>query len=450
VSQVSRITQGWRRDPVTIQSQTVSLGADPEFVYVNTEQIRIIGASEVLGRRNYNSNLGIDGAGTAGELRPAYAWNAMTLTKTIRRLLSRSQRKIGTRPIVMIANNGFKTQNYSQSTGGHIHFGMTPTKEIVRALDCVSILMTSLQDKKQLCIRQGNSGYGRLGDYRLQEWGFEYRTPSSWLMTPDICAGVLALYHSVALEFRTRTGPKPVRDAGHKLTSCFNKIVKKEGMTRANEDPGSRGWTWTKWTDCVVPQKYNADIIKTVRSLKAYKENYEGNYAGLIDGILDRIKTKQKFPNLIHARIWGLKSAKPGRARTYPLFNFRIQDEFMQDISSAFAQSCVMNNVVVPRVTHPDAQIIVGGLRQENRPPIHMAGTQDDLNMMSRAIHNCSRAEVLQESHALHQEIKRICFRHDLRKNNKTFIINVLVAIAKNWNTRNTTPTVPITNEGGR
>src|SRR5690606_30127362 len=44
--------------------------------------------------------------------------------------------------------------------------------------------------------------YGTLGDFRMQKHGgFEYRTPSSWLFSPEFALAVLCLSKVVATEY---------------------------------------------------------------------------------------------------------------------------------------------------------------------------------------------------------------------------------------------------------
>jgi len=55
--------------------QVVSLGADPEFLVFDKANLRIEAATNFF--HSHNSQVGVDGAGTPGEFRPRYKWNAI-------------------------------------------------------------------------------------------------------------------------------------------------------------------------------------------------------------------------------------------------------------------------------------------------------------------------------------------------------------------------------------
>ncbi|MCY0876404.1 MAG: hypothetical protein OWT28_09060 [Firmicutes bacterium] len=83
--------------------------------------------------------------------------------------------------------------------GGHIHFsGLPYTGRLVSLLDVyVGLPLMLIEDPVSASRRRPR--YGFLGDIRHKAWGFEYRTPSSFLVDPDLAQGALALAYVVAM-----------------------------------------------------------------------------------------------------------------------------------------------------------------------------------------------------------------------------------------------------------
>ena len=85
--------------------------------------------------------------------------------------------------------------------GGHIHFGgLKPNFKMLRALDnYLTLPLVLAEDRKGIHRRPK---YGFLGDYRLKDYGgFEYRTPPSWLISPTLTKGVLALAQCIVANY---------------------------------------------------------------------------------------------------------------------------------------------------------------------------------------------------------------------------------------------------------
>lgn len=85
--------------------------------------------------------------------------------------------------------------------GGHIHFGgLKPNFKMLRALDnYLALPLIVAEDKNGI---QRRPKYGFLGDYRLKDHGgFEYRTPPSWLVSPTLTKGVLALAQCIVANY---------------------------------------------------------------------------------------------------------------------------------------------------------------------------------------------------------------------------------------------------------
>lgn len=85
--------------------------------------------------------------------------------------------------------------------GGHIHFGgLKPNFKMLRALDnYLTLPLVLAEDKNGI---QRRPKYGFLGDYRLKDYGgFEYRTLPSWLISPTLTKGVLALAQCIVANY---------------------------------------------------------------------------------------------------------------------------------------------------------------------------------------------------------------------------------------------------------
>ncbi|MDR6224277.1 putative amidoligase domain-containing protein [Desmospora profundinema] len=85
--------------------------------------------------------------------------------------------------------------------GGHIHFSGIPlTFQLLRALDLYLALPIMVAEDKNGVRRRPR--YGFLGDYRPQfHGGFEYRTLPSWLVSPTLTRGSMAVAQLIAARY---------------------------------------------------------------------------------------------------------------------------------------------------------------------------------------------------------------------------------------------------------
>ncbi|MNC37864.1 hypothetical protein D3C75_864470 [compost metagenome] len=82
--------------------------------------------------------------------------------------------------------------------GGHVHFSGVPlTAELLRVLDnYLALPVAAIEDSSSFRRRPL---YGNLGDFREQSYGgFEYRTLPSFLVSPLVTKGVIALARLIA------------------------------------------------------------------------------------------------------------------------------------------------------------------------------------------------------------------------------------------------------------
>lgn len=175
-----------------------TLGADPEFACEKNRTL--IFAGDVLEDPD-EGEFGADGNRTTFEVRPAPSRNPLEVVNNIRDIFVRHT----------MDNPDFLKYKWVSATwhrgyplGGHVHFGISANtlapNEGVNTLDHYVGLISLLLEKKKDGERRRADGYGGMGDFREQEWGFEYRPMSCWLGSPYVAAAMLCLSKTVMYE----------------------------------------------------------------------------------------------------------------------------------------------------------------------------------------------------------------------------------------------------------
>lgn len=175
-----------------------SMGADPEFVFVKNEEIH--SASEFTSNGT-GGEFGTDGCATIFEVRPEPAYNPLQLVHNLHNVLFRKAQETSNYQNYLWQAGSFPL---GKSLGGHIHFGMPKGQLDLRTTcgvlsDLAGSILCLIEDKKEGRLRHGGSYGGRL-DMREQPHGFEWRTPSSWLTSPYVAAGILCLSKAIVHE----------------------------------------------------------------------------------------------------------------------------------------------------------------------------------------------------------------------------------------------------------
>jgi hypothetical protein len=183
----------------------VKLGADLEFVLRNAAGKAVM-ASHYLPQEGI---VGCDRVRLRGdsthkhlplaELRPAPGGDAKELFRNVYRAMMIGIQKIGSIQLDWVAG-GMPLSGYP--IGGHIHFsGIAAHSPLLRALDTYLALPVFMLESSHSLMRRPK--YGQLGDMRQQfHGGFEYRTLPSWIVSPKVARGVLALSHIIATSYR--------------------------------------------------------------------------------------------------------------------------------------------------------------------------------------------------------------------------------------------------------
>jgi hypothetical protein len=198
----------WKAE--TSNRASARLGADPEFLLL-TPQGRVASASKYFPR---NGETGCDSVRVRGEkrwpiveLRPRPSPEPLDILAHLRKLL-------------LVAADRTRGHSFTWKAGalpvaglplgGHVHLsGLPLSGERLRALDQAVGLTLRLLEPDEAARRRPR--YGALGDFRRQpHGGFEYRTPPSWLISPRLALGVLAMAKVAAEHARELASCRPL------------------------------------------------------------------------------------------------------------------------------------------------------------------------------------------------------------------------------------------------
>jgi len=205
--------------PLKKNPKDFTIGADPEFLIFD-ENNEIIAADKW---GNEEDNFGADAGDINFEVRPTPSYSPLEVVNNIHEIFLQQifkeskfanvySWKAGSyfSPHRSFYDNGYPL-------GGHIHFG---TKGIIAGRDSTKILSQYvgacsilIEDRKEGQKRRAGEEeyycYGQPNNFRTQNYGFEYRTPSSWITSPYVAAAILCLAKTVLFEVINNTSFKP-------------------------------------------------------------------------------------------------------------------------------------------------------------------------------------------------------------------------------------------------
>ncbi|MDP5273966.1 putative amidoligase domain-containing protein [Chengkuizengella axinellae] len=168
------------------------IGTDLEFLLRNAKG-KVTFASKFFGRKG---QVGCDSVVNGNkwifpiaELRPSPSKEPIQIINNIYKLMQYAEKQINDAKIEWVAG-GMPVKGLP--LGGHIHIsGIWLNSFLLRAFDnYLTLPLMMIEDQTSLLRRPK---YGFLGDFRIQVYGFEYRTPPSWIVSPAIANGVLTL-----------------------------------------------------------------------------------------------------------------------------------------------------------------------------------------------------------------------------------------------------------------
>ena len=173
----------------------IKIGMDPEFALMDNNK-KFIHANTYITDPSAKSKVGLDGAPSIGELRPDPACSPKVLTKNISKLYAELSKKIKGNNILVYTGSG---RDIGKSLGGHIHIGgMQHTAELLTMLD--DFIGRPLKN-----LKFGDRGsYGDYSAFEVKPYGFEYRTPPSFIGNKKLTEGVLAVALCVAKTYRKK------------------------------------------------------------------------------------------------------------------------------------------------------------------------------------------------------------------------------------------------------
>ena len=152
---------------------------DGEYIPAHNIFSRSIGTS---------GQFGLDGSPRISEMRPNASENIIEVVTNIYTALKYVD-DLFTENNVTLHSGHYKS---GQAIGSHIHFGngeenIAHRNEIVKYLNFfLDELISPATDNMEEKAHRRNSGYGRLGDIRSKPYGFEYRTPGSFIHNPEL------------------------------------------------------------------------------------------------------------------------------------------------------------------------------------------------------------------------------------------------------------------------
>lgn len=178
------------------------MGADPEYIIV-------VNGTQLPANKLFRSSglAGTDGCSSTGEIRPRPYTDVRLLVEEITGIMQQVVEGIREREpeAKLYAGNYVK----NSAIGGHIHISLPSLpmirkhmpdyndsiyEEIRNRLNVVmrGLIIPHLEDPTTRKRRE-NTGYGQVGDAHPVPWGIEYRTPGSWLLSPDVALIYLGL-----------------------------------------------------------------------------------------------------------------------------------------------------------------------------------------------------------------------------------------------------------------
>ena len=173
----------------------VKVGLDPEFLLFDRHG-GFVPARDIFGSGSTGEDVGVDECDNTGELRPQEGTPAKVIKNTTN-LLAKLGSKIKSRELLVYAGASAYTDDDYEDVplGGHIHFNVPYCEDFVEALDAfIGVPMLRMADSD----RRDDDEYGELSAWESKPYGFEYRTPPSFIGKPDLFAGVIAVAYCVA------------------------------------------------------------------------------------------------------------------------------------------------------------------------------------------------------------------------------------------------------------
>lgn len=189
-----------------MNSTGISIGSDPELICSTKDTNEPVDVSSFLSTTR--GEFGTDGHRYIAEIRPDAAVYPRDFLENIRKTLSKGY------PQLKNFNWSAGPWILDKPLGGHLHFGIQPTEKIIDALDNQLAIILALIEPREQAIKRRNTvfvgagghvnnqgrPYGNLRDYKPKTYGFEWRTPSSYLVSPGTSLGLITIAKAIVFE----------------------------------------------------------------------------------------------------------------------------------------------------------------------------------------------------------------------------------------------------------
>lgn len=178
-----------------------TLGSDPEMILkYKTNFVSSVPWMNCSRDMGYGS-FGNDGHDYTAEWRPAPSTTPIGMVEHLQQCFIQAVKENPGLAEMKWCAGSYKG---GEPIGGHIHFGMGKEPLMCELLNrFLAAPFTLLEDPKEAVARKVKHSYGRLGDWREQRWGWEYRTLSaSWIYSPTVALAVLSVAKHIINQFK--------------------------------------------------------------------------------------------------------------------------------------------------------------------------------------------------------------------------------------------------------
>lgn len=184
----------YTREQLEAAASQVTFGSDPEFCFLTKGTYpQVISANTVIDDPYRRKPVGCDGASSTGELRPAPGATTVKHLSHLRDLIGQLAAVAAENDLVV------DTVGDHRALGCHVHVGFPAAIRDDDEFECLVRRLTVVLDHfvgKRLLVFSGRAraSYRRLGTWRLQPHGFEYRPlPALIINHPVFAAAVFDL-----------------------------------------------------------------------------------------------------------------------------------------------------------------------------------------------------------------------------------------------------------------
>ena len=252
--------------------KVLTFGADPEAVLWSIDNERLVGASE-SGFPSHDSSgnkrkiregkpvLKCDGASFTFEIETPPFTNPEAGVELFRMALT----DLSNHSHHLDFFGGGRIEN--TSIGGHIHFSQPVDNKLTKILDATIGHLGFVVGGKNQWLRVKKGSYGKYGSVERKNYGFEYRTPPSWLISEEWTLAYLSLAYTVGHAFNEESD------------KCFNtilelnklKIPKRYRLLKALD-------FYKKEFPHIYYGKHLSPIFRSIRTNKTWKAVYKPTY----------------------------------------------------------------------------------------------------------------------------------------------------------------------------